>query len=91
MYIKNRSGLIQECHNEDAIRSCRKDTDHFTVTERLDDLTAKEEIKPSVEMKKPELEKLKVDELKALAKEKGIEGAASLTKEELLAVLKGVV
>lgn len=40
---------------------------------------------------KPELEKLKVDELKALAKEKGIEGAASLTKEELLAVLKEVV
>ena len=39
---------------------------------------------------KPELEKMKVDELKALAKGKGIEGAASLTKEELLAVLKGV-
>ena len=40
---------------------------------------------------KPELEKLKADELKALAKEKGIEGAASLTKDELLAVLKDVV
>lgn len=40
---------------------------------------------------KPELEKLKVDELKALAKEKGIEGAASLTKDELLAVLKDVI
>lgn len=39
---------------------------------------------------KPELEKLKADELKALAKEKGIEGAASLTKDELLAVLKDV-
>ena len=45
---------------------------------------AKEEVKP-------ELEKLKADELKALAKEKGIEGAASLTKDELLAVLKDVV
>lgn len=40
---------------------------------------------------KPELEKMKADELKSLAKEKGIEGAASLTKEELLAVLKDVV
>lgn len=40
---------------------------------------------------KTELEKMKVDELKSLAKEKGIEGAASLTKEELLAVLKDVV
>lgn len=43
------------------------------------------------EEQKPELEKMKADELKALAKEKGIEGAASLTKEELLAVLKEVV
>lgn len=40
---------------------------------------------------KPELEKMKADELKSLAKEKGIEGASSLTKEELLAVLKDVV
>lgn len=37
---------------------------------------------------KPDLEKKKVDELRALAKERGIEGAASLNKEELLAVLK---
>ncbi|WP_281550178.1 Rho termination factor N-terminal domain-containing protein [Murimonas intestini] len=43
------------------------------------------------EEQKPELEKMKVDELKALAKEKGMEGAASLTKEELLMVLKDVV
>lgn len=43
------------------------------------------------EEQKPELEKMKADELKALAKEKGIEGSASLTKEELLAVLKEVV
>lgn len=32
-----------------------------------------------------------VAELKAIAKEKEIEGYSSLTKEELLAVLKGVV
>ena len=44
-----------------------------------------------IEEVKPELEKLKADELKALAKEKGIEGAASLTKDELLAVLKDVI
>ena len=36
----------------------------------------------------PDLEKRKVDELRALAKGRGIEGAASLNKEELLAVLK---
>lgn len=34
---------------------------------------------------------MNVTELKALAKKKGIEGAASLNKEELQAVLKDVV
>lgn len=87
MYIRNKSGLIQECHNEDVIRSCQKDTDHFTVAENLESLIVKEGVKPPEE--RPELEKMKVDELRAQAKERGIEGAASLNKEELLAVLKG--
>lgn len=89
MYIRNKSGLIQECHNEDVIKSCRKDTDHFTVAENLESFIANEAAEVSEE--KPELEKMKADELKSLAKEKGIEGAASLTKEELLAILKGVI
>lgn len=54
--------------------------------EPLDAVDCKAEEEP-----KPALEKMKVDELKYLAKEKGIEGASSLTKEELLAVLKDVV
>ena len=37
------------------------------------------------------LEDMTVSELKALAKEKGIEGASSLAKEDLLAVLKEVM
>lgn len=40
---------------------------------------------------RPELDKMKADELKALAKEKGIGGASSLTRDELLAVLKDVM
>lgn len=45
-----------------------------------------------VEGASPEaLENMTVPELKVLAKEKGIKGAASLNKEELLAVLKDVV
>ena len=37
------------------------------------------------------IEAMTAAELKAMAKEKGIDGAASLTKNELLAVLKDVV
>lgn len=37
------------------------------------------------------IQSMTMPELKALAKEKGIEGAGSLNKEELLAVLKDVV
>jgi hypothetical protein len=37
------------------------------------------------------LEDMTVPELKALAKEKGIEGASSLSKEDLIAVLKEVM
>ncbi|MTK08450.1 MAG: hypothetical protein F8N38_15365 [Hungatella sp.] len=37
------------------------------------------------------MEDMTVPELKALAKEKGIEGASSLGKEDLLAVLKEVM
>ena len=39
----------------------------------------------------PDLASMKADELKELAKEKGIAGAASLTKAELLEALKDVV
>lgn len=89
MYIKNRSGLIQECHNEDVIQACIKDVKYFKVAETREALEeAKSKAAPE---EKPELEKMKADELKALAKEKGIEGAASLTKDELLAVLKDVI
>lgn len=47
--------------------------------------------KTNTEQEDKSLSGMKVDALKALAKEKDIEGYASLTKEELLAVLKDVV
>lgn len=37
-----------------------------------------------------ELERLNIEQLKALAKEKGIAGASALKKDELLAALKDV-
>lgn len=46
---------------------------------------------PEKEVETNFLEKLKVDELKALASEKGIEGAATMKKSELLDILKDVV
>ncbi len=46
---------------------------------------------PEKEVETKSLEKLKVDELKALASEKGIEGAETMKKSELLDILKDVV
>lgn len=46
---------------------------------------------PGKEVETNSLEKLKVDELKALASEKGIEGAETMKKSELLDILKDVV
>lgn len=46
---------------------------------------------PEKEVETNSLEKLKVDELKALASEKGIEGTETMKKSELLDILKDVV
>lgn len=46
---------------------------------------------PEKEVETNSLEKLKVDELKALASEKGIAGAETMKKSELLDILKDVV
>lgn len=43
------------------------------------------------ESKERSIEEMRVEELRALAKEKGIDSVSSLNKAELLAVLKDVV
>lgn len=60
----------------------------FKVISTGDDL---ESIGMEAEASPEALENMTIPELKALAKEKGIEGTASLNKGELLAVLKDVV
>lgn len=85
MFIKNKkTGLVQECNNEDVIRMCRRDSEHYEVTNERQQEKKKESLKTPLK----DLEEMSAAEIKAVAKEKGIDGASSLTKEELLAILK---
>lgn len=90
MYIKNiKTGLLQECHNDDVIRVCKKDPENYKVTVAKPDTN--EEPKEEKKEEGTPLEEMSIKELKEMAKEKNIEGATSLNKNELLAVLKDVV
>jgi hypothetical protein len=46
---------------------------------------------PLEDESKPDLESMSLEELKALAKEKGMSGVSSLNKDQLKEVLKGMV
>lgn len=55
MFILNKkNGNIQECHNADAIKVCRKDADHYAVAATMEELEGKAANKPQNEPKKPE-------------------------------------
>lgn len=55
MFILNKSnGNIQECHNADAIKVCRKDTDHYAVAATKEELEGKAANKPQDGPKKQE-------------------------------------
>lgn len=70
-------------------------TDSEAVAAKLKSLGFKlidsEDAAQKEEKETASIQSMTVSELKALAKEKGIEGAGSLNKEELLAVLKDVI
>ena len=52
MFIYNKkNGNIQECHNADAIKVCRKDTDHYLVAATREELEGKAANKPQEEPK----------------------------------------
>lgn len=53
MFILNKkTGTVQECHNNDAIKACRKDTDNYAVAEKREDLTKEPAEEPKKEPKK---------------------------------------
>lgn len=95
MFIKNiKTGVTQECSNQDVIKVCRKHPDEYQIAEKREELVNNDtggEGAPEGEDNEKDILKMKVSELKALAKEHGIEGADSLNKEELIKVLKDVI
>ncbi|MEY8356799.1 Rho termination factor N-terminal domain-containing protein [Lachnospiraceae bacterium 54-53] len=96
MFIKNiKTGLVQECSNKDVIKICQKDVENYEVTAEKPVISKDNSSDKAPEAEAPQepgknLEEMKVAELKALAKEKGIEGSSSLSREDLLSVLKDV-
>ena len=94
MFIKNKkSGVVQECHNKDVIHVCQKDIECYEVTETkpVADVEGEAQGEGEPEAKSESLEEMTVSDLKAMAKEKGLEGYSGLSKAELLELLKDVV
>ena len=83
--IQNK--VITECQNKDVIKICVKDPLHYIVDDDLSKL--KETIKSTEpdETKKVPLSKMKLDDLKALADELGLE-SEGLNCDELRKIIK---
>lgn len=55
MFILNKkNGNIQECHNADAVKACRKDADRYLVAATREELEGKAANKPQEGLKKSE-------------------------------------
>ena len=76
---------------EDDVKASKLIADGFKELGEAMEIESEKQAEPEIPPD-PEknLENMTVPELKALAKEKGIEGTSSLSKDDLLAVLKEV-
>ena len=82
-----KTTVTTECVN----KICKKDPLNYIVEDKIEDLKSQIESlngKEDTPQKNKPLSKMKVDELKALATELGIESIDSLNKDELIAVIK---
>lgn len=89
--IKNK--VLTECHNKDVIKICKKDPLHYLVDEKegsirksISSLELKEDDKCN-EVKKIPLSKMKLDDLKSLAIELGLDDEG-LNCDELRKIIK---
>ena len=92
MFILNKkNGSIQECHNADAIKVCRKDTDHYAVAATMEELEGKAANKPQDGPKKPEAKIPKNPKKPLLRAPRSSERAkkSSRQPEEALKAVKG--
>ncbi len=66
MFILNKkNGIVQECHNNDAIKACKKDSDNYAVSERREDLEQQCAEDPKKEPEKEETDNSSPDTTKA--------------------------
>lgn len=88
-FIKNiKTGITTECINNDVIKVCKADPLHYIVGDNLEALLSSESFEDKSTKKNKPLSKMNIAELKELAKELNIDADDSLTKDELLAVIK---
>lgn len=86
--LNKQTKVITECSNKDVIKVCKNDLLNYAVTSTYEE--AKNVIDKEVIQEKenrPSLSKMKVDELRTLAEEMGIDHAG-LNAEELRKVIK---
>lgn len=122
MFIKNlKTGVIQECTNNDVVKHCQKNPKDYQVAENAESLTERAaesvldelekaqsdvngekvsnepengsddkagETKPEHKDEEINYSGMKVDELRKIAKAKGIQGYANMGRDTLIEVIK---